>query len=185
MKLDNLQNLVFVHTNDEVKAFLAVFTPLIKAACANAGLPRIDHGVVIDNTAIKFATGRINYNPACGKEGTYVYRVAFNEAVDYYREFFKRTAGREDEAKEALPPTPTRTRPKAQGSTRRLRSRRPSAASTPASATAARRRLRSSCAMSSLGSGARTCPGSTGGPPTTSPLSRRASFRNCRGTSVR
>ena len=103
MKLDNLRNLVFVHTNDEIKAFLAVFTPLIKAACANAGLPRIDHGVVIDNTAIKYATGRIKYDPARGKEGTYVYRIAFNEAVDYYREFFKRSAGLEDEAKEALP----------------------------------------------------------------------------------
>ena len=103
MKLDTLRNLVFVHTNDEVKAFLSVLTPLLKAACANAGLPRIDHGVVIDNTAIKFATGKIKYDPARGKESTYVYRIAFNEAVDYYREFFKRNAGWEDGAKEALP----------------------------------------------------------------------------------
>ena len=103
MKLDVLQNLVFVHTNDEIKAFLSVFAPLIKAACANASLQGIEHGVVIDNTVIKFATGKIKYDPARGKESTYVYSIAFNGAIDYYRKFFKRNADWEDEAKKMFP----------------------------------------------------------------------------------
>ena len=94
----------FIHNNDEVSSFKARITSIGHVASFKAGLPSIDYGVVIDNLAIKYATGKLAFDPTRGvKESTYLYRIAFNEACDYRRRFYDRSVGWEKDKKETLP----------------------------------------------------------------------------------
>ena len=47
---------------------------------------------------------KIEYDPTCGvKESTYIYRIAYDDAVAYRRKFYDRSVGRETDEKETLP----------------------------------------------------------------------------------
>ena len=106
MQETNLQNLTFVHTNSEIKTWLDKLKPTIIMGCINAKLPSIDFRCVISNVAIKYATGKIKYDPTRGaKESTHLYRIAYNEACDYRRKFYDRSVGFEEGEKERIPDT--------------------------------------------------------------------------------
>ena len=93
MKLDALQNLVFVHTNDEVKAFIERFHDTMMRACSIMPYSQKsekgdqDRLMVISQCAIKYGLGKLKLDPALGDEAAerYVFKVARRIAIDLFR----------------------------------------------------------------------------------------------------
>ena len=76
----------FVHTNSEIVRFIKDYRSIIYKACEKAGLSRCDWENVESEVALKYAHGRINYDPARGfKDTTYVFAIALNAAHDLLR----------------------------------------------------------------------------------------------------
>ncbi len=76
----------FVHTDSEIVRFIKDYKLIIYKACEKARLNRCDWEIVESEMALKYAYGRINYDPAHGvKDTTYVFAIALNAAHDQMR----------------------------------------------------------------------------------------------------
>ena len=72
--------------NEQVKQFLNENRQVIYSACRSKGLRRSDWEIVENSMAIKFAQGKIQYNPERGvKRTTYIYAIARNTAIDLFK----------------------------------------------------------------------------------------------------
>lgn len=77
---------VYVHTDAEIKKFIAGNKLLIYKACKDAKIRHCDWDDVVNNVAIKYAEGKIDFDLTRGvKYSTYIYSIAFNSAIDALR----------------------------------------------------------------------------------------------------
>lgn len=73
-------------SNHDIKVFIEKFSGIINAACEGAGMPEYDCASVISIVAQKFSLGKIVFSAEHGnKESTYIYRIAYNAAIDEMR----------------------------------------------------------------------------------------------------
>ena len=76
----------FVHTDSEIVRFIEDYKLIIYKACKDAWLRKCDWEIVESDMAIKFAQGRIEYDPTRGvKASSYYYKIAWNCAKDQIR----------------------------------------------------------------------------------------------------
>ena len=93
MKLDALQNLVFVHNNNEVKAFIERYHNTMMKACSIMPYSQKseegdqDRLMVISQCSIKYGLGKLKLDPTLGDEAAehYVFKVARRIAIDLFR----------------------------------------------------------------------------------------------------
>ena len=77
----------FVHTDSEVVRFINECKLIIYKACKDAWLRKCDWETVENDMAIKYALGRIEYDPTRGvKASSYYYKIARNSAKDQIRQ---------------------------------------------------------------------------------------------------
>ena len=81
-----MEKSIYVHTDSEIVRFIKDYRLIIYKACKTANLNRCDWENVESEMALKYASGRINYDPARGfKDTTYVFAIALNVARDQMR----------------------------------------------------------------------------------------------------
>ena len=77
----------FVHEDSEVVSFINEYKLIIYKACKDAWLRKCDWEIVENDMAIKYALGRIEYDPTRGvKASSYYYTIAWNSAKDQIRQ---------------------------------------------------------------------------------------------------
>ncbi len=82
----NAKKTTWTKTDAEIENFINNYKGVIFQACKAACLRSSDYETVLNNVAMKFAEGRIEFNPARGaKFSTYIYLVAKNCARDEMR----------------------------------------------------------------------------------------------------
>ncbi len=73
------------HSEREVADFVKRYTGVIYKACSTTPLCRADWDTVVYEVAVKFADGRLEYDPSKkASMATFVYTVARNEAINTY-----------------------------------------------------------------------------------------------------
>ena len=73
------------HSDREVADFVKTYTGVIYKACSTTPLCRADWDTVVYEVAVKFADGRLEYDPSKkASMATFVYTVARNEAINTY-----------------------------------------------------------------------------------------------------
>ncbi|MBQ7178330.1 MAG: hypothetical protein IJS08_13020 [Victivallales bacterium] len=73
-------------SNHDIKVFIEKFSGIIDAACESAGMPAHDRDLVINIIAYKYSLGKIVFSSEYdNKESTYIYRIAYNAAIDEMR----------------------------------------------------------------------------------------------------
>ncbi len=82
----NMKKTTWTKTNAEIKNFINDYKGIIFQACKTACLRSSDCEIVLNNVAMKFAEGQIEFDPTLvTKYSTYIYQVAKNCATDEIR----------------------------------------------------------------------------------------------------
>lgn len=82
----------FKHSEREIADFVKEYRGVICRACASTGLCRADWEAVVYDVAVKYADGRMEYDPSKNAAmSTYVYAIARREAINTWK---KSKAGR-------------------------------------------------------------------------------------------
>lgn len=75
----------FKHSNREVTDFIKEYKNTIYKACSFTPLREADWDVVLNRVALKFARGRLVYDPSKASMKTFVFTVAKNDALNEWR----------------------------------------------------------------------------------------------------
>lgn len=84
--MKNIRPVVYVKSNEEIAKFKIENELIINKACSEAQLRHSDWDYVLGDMLVKYATGKLDYNPAFNaKYSTYIYTVALHCAIDAVR----------------------------------------------------------------------------------------------------
>ena len=79
-------SLTIEQVNDLVSDFISNYSKIIRNAAVQAGLDECFHADLINQIALKYARGKIQYDPARNtKPTTYIYKIARYAAIDMKR----------------------------------------------------------------------------------------------------